>query len=35
MLGWARVSNAVADPTTNTSLAQDQVVLVTDVDGEW
>ncbi|KAE9412788.1 hypothetical protein Angca_002915 [Angiostrongylus cantonensis] len=32
---WSRVSNAVEDPQTRTSVAQDQVVQLTGEDGDW
>ncbi|KAJ1349342.1 hypothetical protein KIN20_004892 [Parelaphostrongylus tenuis] len=32
---WSRVSNAVEDPQTKTSVAQDQVVQLTGEDGDW
>ncbi|WKY06919.1 hypothetical protein Q1695_006811 [Nippostrongylus brasiliensis] len=32
---WCRVSNAVEDPQTKTSVAQDQVIQLTGEDGDW
>ncbi|KIH65634.1 SH3 domain protein, partial [Ancylostoma duodenale] len=32
---WSRVSNAVEDPQTKTSVAQDQVIQLTGEDGDW
>ncbi|EPB67070.1 SH3 domain protein [Ancylostoma ceylanicum] len=32
---WSRVSNAVEDPQTKTSVAQDQVIQLTGQDGDW
>ncbi|ETN77002.1 SH3 domain protein [Necator americanus] len=32
---WSRVSNAVEDPLTKTSVAQDQVIQLTGEDGDW
>nr|CDJ83925.1 Src homology-3 and Dbl homology (DH) and Variant SH3 domain containing protein [Haemonchus contortus] len=32
---WARVSNAVEDPQTRSSVGQDQVIQLTGEDGDW